>query len=105
METWETKEEQTGFLLGWDGCMAEDSQSFKAAFEADFLGQRTENGKEIHQFKNKLDKVPSKIFAGKLGDLAIRLGRYKLVRFNPPKDLRTGPTRQHLINHQGIICN
>ena len=25
-ETWLTKEDRTGFLLGWEGCMAEDSQ-------------------------------------------------------------------------------
>ena len=28
-----------------------------------------------------MTKVPSKIFAGKLGDLSLRYGRYKLVRF------------------------
>jgi len=63
------------------------------------LGQREENGKTIHEFRNKLQKVPSKIFAGKLGDVALRFGRYKLVRFNPPKDFRTGPNRQHLTRH------
>jgi len=34
VETWHTKEEFTGFLLGWEGCMAEDSQSFADAFKA-----------------------------------------------------------------------
>ena len=27
IETWLTKEDKTGFLLGWEGCMAEDSQA------------------------------------------------------------------------------
>ena len=82
--------------------MAEDSHSFADAFKAKKVGQRTnKNGEEIHKFVNAMDKVPSKIYAGKLGDLSIRLGRYKLVRFNAPKDFRTGPTRQHLTDHQG----
>ena len=82
--------------------MAEDSQSFASAFKAKKVGSYVnQNGDEIHQFKNAQDKVPSKIFAGKLGDLSLRLGRYKLVRFNPPKDFRTGPSRQHLIDHSG----
>ena len=34
VETWKTEEEQTGFIVGWEGCMAEDSQSFAAAFKA-----------------------------------------------------------------------
>jgi hypothetical protein len=46
-----------------------------------------------------MQKVPSKIFAGKLGDVSLRLGRYKFVRYNPPKDKRTGPNRQHLVTH------
>ena len=28
---------------------------------------------------------------------------YQLVRFNPPKDKRTGPTRQHLVSHHGNL--
>ena len=27
--------------------------------------------------------------------------RYKLVRYNAPKDIRAGPTRQHLTDHHG----
>ena len=100
-ESWKTEEAKTGFVLGWNGCMAEDSQSFAGAFKAIKTGSFVKNGQEVHKFKNSQEKVPSKIFSGKLGDLAIRFGRYKFVRFNPPKDARTGPSRQHLINHEG----
>ena len=77
----------------------QDSQSFADAFKAIKVGEESRDGKTIHKFENKLEKVPSKIFAGKLGDVALRFGRYKLVRFNPPKDWRTGPNRQHLTKH------
>lgn len=104
-ETWKTIEDKTGFLVGWDGCMAEDSQSFAAAFKAEKVSEyvRESDGKTVHQFKNSLQQVPSRIYAGKLGDLSLRLGRYKLVRFNAPKDLRTGPNRQHLTAHEGTL--
>ena len=99
VERWHTKEEFTGFLLGWEGCMAEDSQSFADAFKAVKTEEVVRDGATVHKFRNKLEKVPTKIFAGKLGDVTMRLGRYKLVRFNPPKDYRTGPNRQHLTRH------
>ena len=105
-ELFKTKETKTGFQLGWEGCMAEDSQSFAAAYQVadENPESKFDNGKEYKVFEPKLKHVPSKIFAGKLGDLNIRLGRYKLVRFNAPKDYRTGPTRQHLndyTHHEG----
>jgi len=81
--------------------MAEDSVSFKSALSASHVGTEIRNGKTYHRFENDLTNVPTKIMSGKLGDLSIRLGRYKLIRFNPPKDLRTGPTRQHLVDHHG----
>ena len=84
--------------------MAEDSQSFAAAFDAKHVSSHTnDKGEEIHRFVNSQDKVPSRIHAGKIGDLSLRLGRYKLVRFNPPKDYRTGPSRQHINNHAGMF--
>ena len=55
--------------------------SFKAAFDARHVRTVQRNGKTIHQFQNKLQRVPSKIFTGKLGDSSIRLGRYKLIRW------------------------
>jgi len=97
-----TKEEKTGFMLGWEGCMAEDSQSFADAFKVknkDPASKFDAEGNEYKEFTSKLERVPSRIYAGKLGDLSLRLGRYKLVRFNAPKDYRTGPSRQHLIDH------
>ena len=96
-----TKEEKTGFMLGWEGCMAEDSHSFADAFKVanENPPVKSDNNGQYQEFKTKLQKVPSKIYAGKLGDLSLRLGRYKLVRFNAPKDYRTGPTRQHLNTH------
>ena len=97
-----TKEEKTGFMLGWEGCMAEDSHSFAAAYKVKNESppvKEDKNGKKYKEFKSALERVPSKIYAGKLGDLSLRLGRYKLVRFNAPKDYRTGPTRQHLDTH------
>ena len=33
VETWKTKEDKTGFMVGWEGCMAEDSHSFAKAFQ------------------------------------------------------------------------
>jgi len=39
VETWKTKEDQTGFVVGWEGCMAEDSQSFANAFKANKVGE------------------------------------------------------------------
>lgn len=102
IETWLTKEERTGFLLGWEGCMAEDSQSFKNAFSAKSEGTFTnDDGATIEKFSRVQKTVPTKIMSGKLGDMAIRLGRYKLIRYNTPKDVRTGPTRQHLVDHEG----
>lgn len=101
-ELWKTKEVRTGFLLGWEGCMAEDSISFLSAFRAVKIGEEKRNGKTIHQFTNELRFTPSKLFSSKLGDLAIRFGRYKLIRFNAPKDLRTGLTNQHLVNNDGF---
>ena len=100
-EQWLTKEEQTGFILGWEGCMAEDSISFKSAFTAHKISTEHRDGKTYHKFENDLENVPTKVQTGKLGDISIRLGRYKLIRFNPPKDSRTGPTRQHLVPHEG----
>ena len=97
LEQWQAHEKQTGFLLGWQGCMAEDSHSFASAFEAVQVAET-----ETHvKFAPKLSTVETKIFAGKLGDLSLRLGRYKLIRYNAPKDLRSGPTRQHLTDHHG----
>ena len=101
IEQWLTKEDQTGFILGWDGCMAEDSQSFSTAFNAHKVSTQHRDGKEYHQFDNDLTTVPTKLMTGKLGDMAIRLGRYKLIRYNAPKDYRTGPNRQHLVDHEG----
>jgi len=98
MEKWLTKEDRTGFLVGWDGCMAEDSISFKSAFSANKVKSTTRNGKEYHQFENNMKNVPTKIQAGQLSDLAIRFGRYKLIRYNVPKDFRTGPTKQHIVS-------
>ena len=92
-----TQEEQTGYLVGWEGCMAEDSLSFADAFKAKVV----ESGETHDTFGPVLDKVQAKIFMGKNGDMALRLGRYKLVRFVPPKDIRTGITRQHQVNHEG----
>ena len=92
-----------GFLLGWEGCMAEDSISFKNAFSATKIGTEIRNGKVFHKFANNLSRVPSKIFQGKLGDTSVRLGRYKLIRYNAPKDLRTGPSRQHIVTHEGPL--
>ena len=102
VELYRTKEEKTGFMLGWTGCMAEDSHSFADAYKVKNENpptQTDDNGVQFKEFKTKLEKVPSKIYSGKLGDLSLRLGRYKLVRFNAPKDGRTGPTRQHLNTH------
>merc|ERR1711933_80765 len=85
-----------------EGCMAEDSQSFADAFKVknkDPASKFDDDGNEYKEFTSKLERVPSRIYAGKLGDLSLRLGRYKLVRFNAPKDYRTGPTRQHLNTH------
>ena len=65
--------------------MAEDSMSFKGAFEAEKVGERTEGNKTFHIFENKLTKVSTHTATGKLGDMSIRLGRYKLIRFNAPK--------------------
>ena len=101
-EQWLTMEEDTGFMLGWDGCMAEDSQSFKAAFEAVKTREFEQNGEMYHQFENKLKQVPSKIMVGLLGGTSIRFGRYKLIRYGAPKDRRTGDNRQHLIDHEGL---
>ena len=81
VERFMTQEDRTGFLLGWEGCMAEDSHSFKEAFDAKVVEETATHQK----FKSKLETVESKIFAGKLGDLTLRLGRYKLIRFNAPK--------------------
>ena len=92
-----TQEEQTGYLVGWEGCMAEDSLSFADAFKAKVV----ESGETHDTFGPVLDQVQAKLFMGKNGDMALRLGRYKLVRFVPPKDIRTGITRQHKVNHEG----
>ena len=81
-----TLEEKTGLVVGFDGCMAEDSHSFYDAFQP---------SDEVKN-QGKWHRRPAEIFAGKLGDLSLRMGRYKLVRFNPPKDRRTGPNAQHL---------
>ena len=84
-----TLEHKTGLVLGFDGCMAEDSHSFADAFKPSNLNKNT----------GKWHRRPAQINAGKLGDLSLRMGRYKLVRFNPPKDRRTGPNAQHLRPH------
>jgi arylsulfatase A-like enzyme len=81
-----TLEDKTGLVVGFDGCMAEDSHSFYDAFQPSNPEKNT----------GKHHRRPAEIFAGKLGDLSLRMGRYKLVRFNPPKDRRTGPNAQHL---------
>lgn len=81
-----TLEEKTGLVLGFDGCMAEDSHSFLDAFKASDESKNT----------GKFHRRPAEIFGGKLGDISLRMGRYKLVRWNPPKDRRTGPNAQHL---------
>jgi len=82
--------------------MAEDSVSFASAFKADhFKTTMNKKRNEVHHYKSKQQVVPAKIFAGKLGDLSIRFGRYKLVRFNAPKDLRTGYNKQHEAGHEG----
>ena len=46
---------------------------------------RTEGNKTYHIFENKLTRVSTHTATGKLGDMSIRLGRYKLIRFNAPK--------------------
>ena len=102
LEGWLTQEDLTGYIVGWDGCMAEDSISFKSAFTATLKKTRTETSedgseKTYHIFENSLKTTHTQVQAGKLGDLSIRFGRYKLIRFNVPKDGRTGPTRQHLV--------
>jgi len=84
-----TLEHKTGLVLGFDGCMAEDSHSFADAFKS--------SDKDLNQ--GKWHRRPAQINASKLGDLSIRMGRYKLVRFNPPKDRRTGPNAQQLRPH------
>ena len=71
IEKWQAHEQQTGFLLGWQGCMAEDSHSFAAAFGA----HKVETTRTHEKFATNLNKVETKIFAGKLGDLSLRLGR------------------------------
>ena len=81
--------------------MAEDSVSFLSAFRAVKVGEEKRNGKTFHKFTNELKFVPSKLFSSKLGDLAIRFGRYKLIRFNAPKDIRTGRTNQHFLDKDG----
>ena len=81
-----TLEDKTGLVVGFDGCMAEDSHSFFDAFQPSSKSDNT----------GKWHRRPAEIFGGKLGDLSLRMGRYKLVRFNPPKDRRTGPNAQHL---------
>ena len=81
VERFMTQEDRTGFLLGWEGCMAEDSHSFKEAFGASVVEETDTHEK----FESNMKTVESKIFAGKLGDLTLRLGRYKLIRFNAPK--------------------
>jgi len=101
VETWLTKEEATGFLLGWEGCMAEDSISFKSAFSATKIDTDVRGDKTYHIFKNDQPTVPSKIMAGKIGDVSIRFGRFKFIRFNPPKDVRAGLSRQHIASHYG----
>ena len=103
IETWLTKEEATGFILGWEGCIAEDSQSFMAAFNAHVVSTVHRNNKKFHQFENDLTTVPTKLMTGKLADMSIRLGRYKLIRYNAPKDARTGPNRQHIVDHEGAL--
>ena len=101
VERFLTKEDRTGFMLGWEGCMAEDSHSFAEAFGAKITKETDTHA----EFKSNMESVQTKIFAGKLGDLSLRLGRYKLIRYNAPKDKRTGPTRQHLTDHRGSAWN
>ena len=101
VETFNTQEDLTGYLVGWEGCMAEDSHSFFQAFTA---VKNKEKSTSTHDyFDSALERTESKFFAGKLGDLTLRVGRYKLIRFNAPKDARTGPTRQHLTDHHGKL--
>ena len=69
-------------MLGWEGCMAEDSHSFAEAFGAKITRETNTHV----EFKSNMESVQTKIFAGKLGDLSLRLGRYKLIRYNAPKD-------------------
>ena len=42
-----------------------------------------------------MDQIETRITWDKLGGAAVRFGRYKLIRYNPPKDRRTGKTIQH----------
>jgi hypothetical protein len=80
-EAWKTEESATGFILGWEGCIAEDSLSFLDAFKAEKIMETEVNGKTYHTFTNKLKSVPTKLYASKLGDIALRYGRYK-VRYH-----------------------
>ena len=52
VETWRTKEEQTGFIVGWEGCMAEDSQSFASAFKANKVGEYINEQERVRQKSN-----------------------------------------------------
>ena len=45
MELWLTQEDWSGYLVGWQGCMAEDSISFLKAFDAVKIGERVNDGK------------------------------------------------------------
>ena len=81
IEQFQTQEVSTGLLVGWEGCMAEDSHSFASAFKAKVV----ESTNTHDRYENVMQSVPTKIFAGKLGDLTLRLGWYKLSRFNAPK--------------------
>ena len=107
VQKYKTQEPLTGFLVGWDACMAEDSHSFLSAFQVKNESppvQQGQNGEYV-EFERKLKKVSTKLYTDQNGGVAIRLGRYKLMRFNPPKDLRTGFNNQHLnkvARHEGI---
>lgn len=45
MELWLSQEDWSGYLVGWQGCMAEDSISFLKAFDAVKIGERVNDGK------------------------------------------------------------
>lgn len=64
IEQWLTMEDWTGFLVGWQGCMAEDSISFLKAFDAVKIGERDENGKVL--IHNELSVITSSVVISRL---------------------------------------
>ena len=49
IEQWLSMEDWTGYLVGWEGCMAEDSISFARAFDAVKIGERENNNGEVRK--------------------------------------------------------